>query len=250
MKKFKKIFIVMVVVVLAFMVLGATVVLASPVGQGILEGGAEDSTRPPLERGLLAQIFDREAVQAVVADTLGISVEELQAAKEDGVGLQQLAEAQGVALEDIRAAVEAYKVEAVQDALDNELITADQAEWLLNHDGRLNRRQIRRGAMNLMRIIIDPEVMKETAADALGITVEQLEAARQDGTTMAQLAEEQGVEIETVQEAMRAAFEDMVEQAVQDGTITQIQADNILDREGRPRPFINRPVGLGNGADG
>ncbi len=246
MSKFRKIFGITVVVVLAFMAIGATVVLASPVEQGSEEETATEPDQPPIERGLLAQIFDRESVQAIIADTLGISVEELEAAKEEGIRMQQLAEEQGVAIEDIQAAVEAYKAEAVQDALDAELITEAQAEWLLSHDGRPTRHQVRRGIRNLIRNIIDPDMMKETAADALGLSVEEFAEAREGGMTMQELAEEQGVEIEVVWEAMRATFEVLVEQAVDDGTITRFQADRILEHDGCSEGFFNGRDGVGN----
>ena len=79
--------------------------------------------------------------------------------------------------------------------------------------------------------IFDREAMKEVVADALGITVEELEAAKEDGTRLSELAEELGVPIEDVEAAVEAARAEAVAQAVEDGTITQEQADQILSGE-------------------
>lgn len=75
------------------------------------------------------------------------------------------------------------------------------------------------------------EMIHEAVADALGITEEELEqAVWEDGKTMWQLAEERGIDPIDVQEAMSEAREAALEQAVQDGVITQDQADWMLSR--------------------
>ena len=71
-------------------------------------------------------------------------------------------------------------------------------------------------------------------ADALGLTVEEIEAARADGVTLPELAEEQGVEMAEVRAAAEAAKAEMVQAAVDEGLITEAQAERILSHEGFP----------------
>ena len=103
------------------------------------------------EREALQGVIDRDAIRQVIADELGISVDELEAAKEDGVTLEELAEANGTTVEAVKAAADAEKAAQVQDALDNGDITEEQAERLLNGgrrggpDGNGNGRPGRRG---------------------------------------------------------------------------------------------------------
>jgi hypothetical protein len=76
--------------------------------------------------------------------------------------------------------------------------------------------------------IMDRDAMHAKMAEALGISVEELDAAIAAGKTPYQLAEELEVDFAAVQEAMTAAHAEAVAQAVADGTITQAQADQML----------------------
>ncbi len=71
-------------------------------------------------------------------------------------------------------------------------------------------------------------------AQALGMTVEELQAAREEGKFIPDLIEEQGLTQEEFQEAVQAAYEQMINQAVADGVITQAQADLLLSAEAQP----------------
>ncbi|MCZ2810700.1 hypothetical protein O2W15_04570 [Modestobacter sp. VKM Ac-2979] len=69
----------------------------------------------------------------------------------------------------------------------------------------------------------------ETAATALGMTEDDLRTALEaDGATLASVAEEQGVAVDTLVDALVAAAQERVTQAVTDGDLTQEQADERL----------------------
>ncbi|MFQ5854365.1 MAG: hypothetical protein ACE5LU_01795 [Anaerolineae bacterium] len=72
----------------------------------------------------------------------------------------------------------------------------------------------------------------DAAAEALGLTPEQLFAELRAGKTLADLAEEQGVDLQAVSDAMAAAKQEArrqaIEQAVQDGRLSREQADWML----------------------
>jgi len=75
--------------------------------------------------------------------------------------------------------------------------------------------------------------MFDTAAETLGLTPEELFAELHAGKSMDELAEEQGVELDALHEAVNAdraeARREAIEQAVEDGTLTQEQADWMLE---------------------
>ncbi|MCZ2822792.1 MULTISPECIES: hypothetical protein [unclassified Modestobacter] len=69
----------------------------------------------------------------------------------------------------------------------------------------------------------------ETAATALGMAEEDLRTALEaDGATLASVAEERGVDVETLVDALVGAAQERVTEAVTDGDLTQEQADERL----------------------
>jgi hypothetical protein len=89
----------------------------------------------------------------------------------------------------------------------------------------------------------------EAAADVLNMTTDELTAALQSGKTLETIAEEAGVDFADVQAAIQAAhatdMRERIEQAVDDGSITQENADWLL--EGLDKGFIGVPGGFGLG---
>lgn len=143
------------------------------------------------------------------AKVLGMTTDELSAALEAGKTLEQLATEKGVDLQTLIDAIRAV------------------------HPLRLGSAEL------------------EAAAQALDMTTDELSAALNDGKTLQELADAAGVELQTVQEAIQAAHEtemrDRIQQAVDDGTITQEKADWLL--EGLDKGFLDGP-GFGFGFGG
>ena len=155
---------------------------------------------------------------------------------------EALAEALGITVEELQAAHEKAFAAVIEQALDEGLLTQEQADKLLSGEqfGLRGRRGFRgfSGDMN------------EHLAEALGISVAELEAAQakardtviaaavEAGTItqeQADLMSARGAISAYVQEAMTKAYGEAVEQAVADGVITQAQADLLLE---------NRPAGF------
>ena len=92
----------------------------------------------------------------------------------------------------------------------------------------------------------------EAAAKALGMTTDELTTALQSGKTLEQIAQEKGVDFQTVQDAIQAAhateLRARIQQALDDGTITQENADWLF--EGLDKGFIGGPGGFGFGFGG
>lgn len=89
----------------------------------------------------------------------------------------------------------------------------------------------------------------EAAAEALDMTTDELTTALQSGKTLETIAEEAGVDYADVQAAIQAAhateLRERIQQAVDAGTITQENADWLL--EGLDKGFIGVPGAFGFG---
>ena len=68
----------------------------------------------------------------------------------------------------------------------------------------------------------------EAAATALGLTADELRTELQDGSTIAEVASEKGVDLTTVTDALLAATKERLAEAVASGKITQEDADERL----------------------
>jgi lambda repressor-like predicted transcriptional regulator len=122
-----------------------------------------------------------------------------------------LAEALGITVEELQAARQQADVAAVLQAVDEGLITQNEA------DSTLARIQL--------RSYLDRDAL---LAEALELTPEALQAARDEGKPLAVIIYEQGLDPATLRTKMETAHEEAVQQAVTDGVITQEQADEIL----------------------
>jgi hypothetical protein len=89
------------------------------------------------------------------------------------------------------------------------------------------------------------EYMVATFAEALNLTPAELQAYLDAGETMWQVAESQGITLETFRILMLEARADALQQAVEAGTITSEQADWMSQRMSR---MGERGFGFGSGA--
>jgi len=89
----------------------------------------------------------------------------------------------------------------------------------------------------------------EAAAKVLGMTAEELSTQLWGGRTLADLADKAGVKLQAVRDAVEAArtqaMKDAIAQAVEDGDITQEQADWLL--KGIELGFMSGRWGFGHG---
>jgi hypothetical protein len=97
---------------------------------------------------------------------------------------------------------------------------------------------------------------QEAAAEALGLTVDEMRTQLWGGSTLAQLAEQAGVDLADVQaavtEACTAETRTAIEQAVTDGTLTRANADWLLEGldAGYWGPGADKSSGFGFGPRG
>jgi len=98
----------------------------------------------------------------------------------------------------------------------------------------------------------------EIAAEALGVTESELLSALEDGQSIADVAGEQGVDVQEVVDALVAAATERLDQAVEDGRVDEDRAEEIkaalperiaamVEREGFRGRWGRGPGGFGPG---
>ncbi len=171
-------------------------------------------------------------IEEAVADILGISIEDLQAAKDAGTKMSELLTTAGLTEEELKTALEAALPDIVAQALADEAITQEQADTILAKGLRSFGGRGEHGGMGGFGLngdgVLQPYI-ETVVADILGISVEDLQAAKDAGTRLPELLDTAGLTVEDFQTAMEAAVPGIVEQALADGVITQAQADTILE---------------------
>jgi formaldehyde-activating enzyme involved in methanogenesis len=136
-----------------------------------------------------------------------------------------LANALGITVDDLQAAREQANQAAIAQAVEEGIITQEQADEM----------QARRN----LRSYLERDAL---LAEALGMSVEDLEAAYADGETLSTLMSARGLDAATVRERLQTAYDDALAQAVSDGVITQEQADEM---DGRLGSGFGMPFGPG-----
>ena len=100
--------------------------------------------------------------------------------------------------------------------------------WMHNSNDGTSEYGMMQGEFGRGMMWSDGEPMMATLAEALGLEVGDLFTALHNGQTMTEIAEAQGVELDTVYDAMLTEAADHMTLAVEAGTITQEQADEHL----------------------
>jgi hypothetical protein len=155
-----------------------------------------------------------------------------------------LADALGIPIEELEAAQKAAGEAALQQAVDEGLLTEEQAEALKNND-RSGRPPFPGKPQGPGNEVIDHEAL---LANALGITVEDLQAAQKaagDARLEQAIADGKITQEQVDMMKARQAFgeylhetgviETAIEGAVEEGVITQEQADAFLSKLGEGR---------------
>jgi uncharacterized protein YidB (DUF937 family) len=172
--------------------------------------------------------IDGTAWQTTIAEALGISVEQLEEHLADGKTIRTLIEESGLDMTEVQTALQAARAEMLKQAVAEGNITRERAEQMTDRQSELNVfGRVGKGGFGLRDK--DGTAWRTTLAEVLGISVEQLEIHLAGGETIRTLVEELGLDITDVQTALQAARVEMLQQAVADGSITQVQADLMLN---------------------
>lgn len=165
---------------------------------------------------------------AAVAELLGMSVEELKAAFEEGQTLAEIAATQGVSEDDLVSALVAAAEERVDQALESGRLSEDEAaEKTAGLEARITERvnaepgehgRHGRGGHG-PRNRIGGEIL-----DELGLDRDSVRAGFQADMSLAEIAAEAGISEADLVSALVDGAEARIDQAVEDGKITAEQA--------------------------
>ena len=136
-----------------------------------------------------------------------------------------IAEELGVTVTELQEARQAAHEAALDQAVTEGKITEEQADLIL--------------AGQALRQYIDPQ---ELLSEALGIDIADIEAARESGEPLHELFGDLGPA--EIREAMHAAYEEALQQAIDDGVITESQAEQLQERGFPGRDFGKRGSGF------
>jgi hypothetical protein len=172
----------------------------------------DSSTSAPTPPGVGRPFDGRGERLATAADALGISEDELRTALEGGQSIAQVAEAQGV---DVQTVIDALVAEATQRLDELEASLPERMTELVNRQGWADHEGHGRGGPG--RHLFGDRL--DAAADTIGITVEDLRTALRDGSTIAEVAADHDVDVQSVIEAMVAEATTQIDAAVADGSL-------------------------------
>lgn len=191
----------------------------------------EESMQTPFRHGL------RDGGKLdTLAEILGVDAADLRERLVAGETVADIAEDEGVAIDDVVAALVERAEERLATAVEDERITQEAADErlsdieeritdMVNGDVpfRFGHRGGPFGGPSFLGAGLD------VLADVLGLDAATLEEQLRAGDTMADIAEQQGVALEDVIAALEAQATERLDQAVDDGRITQEQADEMLE---------------------
>jgi len=203
---------------------------------GMMGFGLDEGEQGPLHEYLWPAIVDAFGLTDVQADTFEVVRDTLQGIRSD------------FSQEETLEAMKQAKTTAIENALADGAITEEQAEQWLERleqsegfppkmpDGEHGRADsFRRGFSNGVKfgrqMIINHEYMDAAIADVLDISIDELEELRtEEGFNWKVYAEEQGLSEDEIIAMHTEILTNAVNAALEDGAITQEQADQILER--------------------
>ena len=131
-----------------------------------------------------------------------------------------LAQKLGISVEQLQAARKAARDQLIDDAVAQGRITAEQgAQLKLLEPGSGRLKGLGRDVAGVVKNVI------EAAAGVIGITSDELKTELQAGKSLAQVASERGVSRDQLKSGLSTELKSRIEQAVQNGRLTRAQAD-------------------------
>lgn len=191
-----------------------------------------------------------EYMSNAIAEAFDLTPEEFQGQLEQGKTPWDLAQERGLTEEQFRDLMVEACTSALEQAVAEDAITQEQADWMLErlqgmgefsgkfgfggwgrrggHGHGMGGR--RGGAWGDEAQGPIQKYMLAAMAEAFDLTPEELQAMQDEGKTLWDLAQEEGLSVEEFRARLIEARTEALEQAVEEGVITQEQADWMRDR--------------------
>ena len=188
----------------------------------------------------------RDYVDSATAEAFGLTVDELSALRDEGKSLVDVAIEQNMTVADFAAKIDEARQSAVEQAVADGVITQEQADEMAAFEAeRQANRPVKDNSDNPLH-----SYMQSAIADAFGISVEDLEAMQEAGTSLKDLAIEQDLTMAAYKEKIESARLSAIDAALADGVITQEQADQLTARveDGVRLPGLGGKPGFGGPA--
>lgn len=177
------------------LIVSATAIMISALGAGFASAQEADP-QPPITQERSNPLMD-------YMTGLGITAEDVAAADEAGLSWREFIEANGGSVDEVSALMLAQAQERFDEMLDRPV-----------RSPRQRAEGIRR---NLQELV-----------DITGIDAETLRAGLQSGTPLADILASNGIDLQTVTDAIVANRTDAINEAVANGRLTQEQADERI----------------------
>ncbi len=181
-----------------------------------------------------ARFVHRAERLSVAAEAIGISEDDLRSALEDGQSIAQVAEANDV---DVQAVIDALVGDATEHLEDAIEALPERMAEVVEREGLPDRPRHHR---HLFGAGLD------AAAEAIGIESEELRAALRDGSSIAEVAEANDVDVQAVIDALVADAAAANDEGVEEGRLTEVvAADRKAELPARIEALVNgeRPEG-------
>ncbi len=195
---------------------------------GITVVGAQE--RPDQQPGRTV----RPVIESV-AEQIGLSEREVLQQLRDGETLAEIIAAQGGDVEVVATAVVVALTDQIQMAVSEGKITQQRADQLLANLSDMVRQAIdgqlaseRLGGRPLLKVAQRPVI--RAIADETGLRPAEILKQLAEGSSLADIVAEAGMDPTAVLEAALTAAAERVEAAVADGRLSQQQADRLLER--------------------
>lgn len=204
---------------------------------GSEDGTAEDSTDGKTRRGFGRSRGLHLDKGETLSEALGLTAEEIRDNFAEGQSIADMAEAQGVAIEDVEAALVAAATEQIEAAVADGKISEDRAATMLesvedrvsemvtadrSELGGKGRHGHHRGGVRGLH------GGSEELSELLGLETDEIRSALADGKSLADLAAEQGVDLDEVTALLLEGIEEKIDQAVENGRIDADEAEEKL----------------------
>lgn len=153
----------------------------------------------------------------------------------------RLAEKLGITQEELQTAIDETQLDMVDDAVANDKLTEEQGDRLRDRiesgEGLRPFRGFRFGfefgfgkGFHVGRGLVHIGEVLEDVGELLGTSVEELRDALSGGQSLAEIAEAHGVSEEDLKAFLVGLVEDHLAEAVENGGLSQEQADEALER--------------------
>lgn len=184
---------------------------------------------PPLRPTVRGLVRNGERILAeAVAEAAGLDISELPPLLREGATLAEIAEANGGDVDAIIAGAVAAATERIEESVSKGGLSREQADELI-----ANLETLYTNAMTnpLREFVLETSVgigVLRLASEQTGLLPREITEQMRGGETLAQILTENGVDVDDFIEDVIAQADARLDQAVENGRITQERADEML----------------------